>query len=501
MTFHISLLKYAVFLKHAGLCFAFLFLSACQYSQEDADLIIKNVTIIDALGGKVADRDVVIIAESIVAVAPSSEKAAYTSGQIIDGRGKFLIPGLWDSHVHLSFEPALGERLFDLFLGNGITSVRDTGGTLENMLAWRKKAQASLSPTVYMAGPLIDGKLTVYNGELPGYPEIGVSAQSPEEVVALVDSLAEQGMDLIKAYEMLDPLTFKALIKRADFHGLPVTGHVPLSMTVADASNAGMKSMEHFRNLEMGCSAERDALYEQRQALLKNEDALPGAKLRGAIHVAQHSKAVETYDPERCDKLLQTLASNQTWQIPTLALMLAAKFPFYAEDQWRDTFNHLPAGIAGKWFQETARFKAQLSNTSPAREKRKAVAEWKMTLIGKLRELDIPIMAGTDTPIFYLTPGFSLHLELQTLVRAGLTPLEAIETATYAPAKYFGKEDRLGLVATGHHADLLLLNSNPLQNISNTRDIHAVIKNGQVLNTAALKRMLKRTRLESDFDH
>ncbi len=466
-------------------------LSACQHKAPVVDLIINDVTIIDAVSGEVVKQAVVIDKDLIIAVVPSSHSSQYLSRQRIDGAGKFVIPGLWDSHVHLSFEPALDETLFDLFLGNGVTSVRDTGGALPSMLEWRKKAQSRLSPSIYMAGPLIDGTSTVYNGELPGYPKIGVPVSSPKEATALVDELAKQGVDFIKAYEMLDPETFKALIERATYHGLPVSGHVPLSMTVMEASNAGMKSMEHLRNLEMGCSAESEALYEQRQELLNNGEAQLGAELRAAIHLAQHYKAVETLDLERCEKLLQTLASNQTWQVPTLTLMLASKFPFFAQEDWRDTFRYLPAKLSEKWLQETATFKAQLLQPSSAREERQAVADWKLRFVEKLAALEIPILAGTDTPIFYLTPGFSLHLELETLVKAGLSPLQAIEAATYAPAKYFGKESQMGLVAREHQADLVLLNSNPLEQISNTRDIHAVILKGKVLDRRQLDGMLK----------
>lgn len=463
---------------------------AVARSVESADVIIESVTVIDAHYGSRPDMTVVLRGDKIIEVVPAKEARPFVGARTIDGRGKYLIPGLWDAHVHLTFDPELSSSMFNLLLGMGITSVRDTGGELSKVLAWREKSRTTLAPTVYVAGPLIDGEPTIYNGEVSGFPELAVTARSPAEVERLVDELAAKKVDLIKAYEMLTPESFKALISRARHHGIPVTGHVPLSMTVEQASNAGLRSMEHFRNLEMACSKDRDDLLAQRINLLKNAERQSGSALRSAIHSAQHYAAVQTFDAERCASTMKVLAENNTWQIPTLTLMLASSIPYYAEDKWRATFEYLPAEVASKWLAAAASYKKKLETPSVSREQRKAVADWKMNLIPKLVEREIPIMAGTDTPIFFLTPGFSLHRELETLVIAGMTPMQALEAATLAPAKYFKREHKQGLIAPEMLADLVLLNADPLQDISNTTKIELVIRGGVVLSRPQLDAML-----------
>ncbi len=477
-------------------------LQACAQSgrtaQQNVDVHIKNVTVIDAKNGIRANQDVFINGGQISAVlttgqaiGPATDQTSKFNAEIvIDGQGKYLIPGLWDSHVHLTFDDTVSASMNRLFIANGVTSVRDTGGQFDLVNAARNKAQRELSPTIYLAGPLLDGEHTVYSGELPGFPKIAQTITTTAEAEAAVDDLASNGADLIKAYEMLSPEVFKAVIDRAHYHGLPVTGHVPLSMSVADVAASGLNSMEHLRNLEMGCSLQQPSLLHQRQQALLNPDNKSGSKLRSEIHMAQHSTGVQTYSPERCAELIQVLKDKQVWQVPTMALNLMFKHPFYGTEHWQKTYDYLPVSVAKSWRERSTELAKRLSKPSPTLTRRIMAADWQIDMLKKLVQAEVPIMAGTDTPILFLTPGVSLHLELATLVQAGMSPMQALESATLAPAKYFKLEETQGTLEAGMLADMVLLNANPIQDIRNTRRIDSVFKAGQWLPRSQLDELL-----------
>jgi len=208
---------------------------ACNPGPEPAavaaadSLLIRDVTVIDAVQGRRDGLDVVVGGDRITAVGV--DVPAPASARIIDGTGKVLIPGLWDAHVHLTFTPEITPVMFPLFIANGVTSVRDTGGRIDRVLPLRRTSRSGqvTAPRVFIAGPLLDGPHRVYDGASPFRPDISVGLANPEEAVREVDSLAIAGVDLIKAYEMLSPDVFAAIVARAADYGLLVTGHVPLS--------------------------------------------------------------------------------------------------------------------------------------------------------------------------------------------------------------------------------------------------------------------------------
>ena len=450
----------------------------CQPKSSFPDgLFITNIDIIDAHQGLIKGMTVVIVENKIVKVGKAGEIKLVGTDVQIDGKGKYLIPGLWDAHVHFAYIEELAPLMFDLFLTYGITSVRDTGGKIEFVKKWKDLAEQnpSKAPRVKIAGPLLDGMPNVYDGSAPTRPPLSVGAGSVGQAVAIVDHLDSMEVDLIKAYEMLTPDQFVAIAERARSKGLKVTGHVPLSMDVISASNAGMNSMEHLRNLEMSCAKDAENLLQARRNMLADGKNEEGGVLRSNIHTAQRNHAVQNQDDEKTEKVLGTLARNNTWQIPTLALSTGfVRRPFLSES-WQNDFKVLPELVRSTWIEGINNVKA----TEPS-EAQLNYKEWALDMINKINKAGIGIMAGTDCPIFFLTPGRSLHEELLVLVEGGLTPLEAIESATLKPAEYFEMQDQLGLIKEGHFADLLILDKNPLEDINNTRSIHVVIKNGEI---------------------
>ena len=450
--------------------------------QGAADFEITNVTVIDSLRGARPGMNVSIADGRIVSVRDAPGRSP---GRVVDGTGKYLIPGLWDAHVHFAYEPELAPAMFNLFLANGITSVRDTGGQLDEVMPWKRFAESGEvpAPRVFVAGPLLDGVPRVYDGSVPSRPNLGVGIDSAAAARDAVDHLAAEGVDLIKAYELLAPEVFAAVVERAAEHGLPVTGHPPLSMHAAEAAQ-GLDSIEHLRNLELACSAEADQLLEERRLLLA-AGAADGGTLRSSIHAAQRGRAVATFSAQRCDELVAALRAADSWQVPTLTIVMPRVKQLYARESWRANFQYLPEPARSRWTEG-----AEAMDSSPPDAATAAHGAWASDMVRRLADADVPIMAGTDTPIFFLTPGFSLHEELANLVDAGLTPAQALAAATITPARYFHLESELGAIAPGMRADLVLLAANPLADIRNTQTIEAVVQAGQLFDRDAIRELL-----------
>lgn len=469
----------------------FLLFSACQPPSTDytGSVTIQNITTIDAVNGVNENRDVIIKEGKIIHVGETEDLSAVKDIEIIDGTGKYLIPGLWDAHVHFSFNEDLTPAMFDLFLIYGITSVRDTGAEIGYVKEWKDRALANPleAPRVMISGPLLDGMPNVYDGSSPGRPLLSKGYATVDEITADVIRLDSIGVDFLKAYEMLTPEQFHEVTRLGKELGLKVTGHVPLSMDVISASNAGLNSMEHLRNLELSSASNADELLEERRQILLAGKDDEGGVLRSRIHSAQRETAIQNYDDQKNDEVLSVLAQNETWQIPTLALNLGATELHYTEAEWLDTFRYLPQIVEEDW-REDAALRAD-SEGSPFRVQQ---SEWLLNMAGKIHRAGIEIMAGTDTPIGLLTPGKSLHRELFLLVKAGLTPMEALKTATLNPARYFGMEDELGSVEEGMWADLIILDANPLEDIRNTKKIHTVIKQGNIFDPDRLEQIKER---------
>ena len=451
-------------------------------------ICIVNISTIDPNDGLKENQTIIIKEGKILKIANSSELNLSSSNQIINGSGKFLIPGLWDAHVHFAYIEELAPRMFDLFLTHGITSVRDTGGKLDFVKQWKDKALANPTeaPRVMMAGPLLDGEANVYDGSDASHPELSVRLSSVDSVEKQIELLVSKEVDLLKAYEMLTPKQFMKVCELGKANNLKITGHVPLSMDVISASNAGMSSMEHIRNLELSCASNSEELFTERQEFLKNKDGMSGGKLRSTIHKAQRAKAIENYDNKKAEEVLRVLKKNGTWQIPTLALNTFLSNKYFADSAYQKSYEYLPDSIGQYWKKRSLILKDY-----PMSEVFKTQSDFNKKMVKKIYDFDIPIMAGTDTPIAYLTPGISLHEELAALVQAGLSPIDALKTATTNPAAYFNLEKELGGIKETMWADLVILNSNPLEDINNTKNIDAIFKAGRHYSRNDIDALLK----------
>lgn len=464
---------------------------ACQPDKvvyEDA-LCIENISIVDPVNGLTENQTIIIQAGKISKIADSGELNLAADNNIIDGSGKFVIPGLWDTHVHFAYIEKLAPKMLDFFIAYGVTSVRDIGGRISFVKDLKERSQANPTqlPRIMIAGPLLDGIPNVYDGSGVWRPPLSVGLEGVEEAIDQVNKLDSIGVDLLKAYEMLSPEQFKAIIKVGKEKGLKITGHVPLSMDVISASNAGLNSIEHLKNLEMSCASNADSLLSKRREMLEEGKNDEGGVLRSRIHNAQIPVALNNYDEDKAQEVLDVLAENQTWQVPTLTVNVGSTKSFFASEEWQESYQYLPDSIGEHWAKSTQ----QMMSREPSEFSLK-FANWKMEMVNKIYEKGIDIMAGTDSPVIYLTPGLSLHEELALLVEAGLSPLDAIKSATLNPARYFDLENELGSVKENMWADLVILNANPLENIKNTKQIHAVIKQGRYLDGLELKILKER---------
>lgn len=452
-------------------------LPACGPTAPSTGTAITNVTVIDAINGVRSHQTVVFDGDEIISVGPGDAPA--NIGKSIDGTGKYLIPGLWDFHVHLSYDERFTKDMPALFLSYGVTSVRDTGGTLQKILpiVESMRAPAAVAPRVWFSGPLLDGTYVVYDGE--SRPEIGVRNANPDDARAMIRQLEEQGIDFIKIYEMVSPEVFEAMVETARELDLPIDSHVPLSMR---ASTAGppVDAIQHLRNIELDCASNADELHVTRLEILDNPDGLSGADLRSSLHRLQRMPAVAAYDAERCDKVIDGLVT--TTQVPTLRLNAFNLAPPFNKIDWEDALSRIDEDAREAWAASAVNLAA-----NPGQEYID-FGRWSRFLTGRMHQRGVPVAAGTDTPIFLAIPGYSLHAELEQLVASGLSPLMALHAATVQPAAFFDLDSEMGTIEAGMKADLVLLDADPLADIANTRSIRGVVSKGTYYNPADLIR-------------
>jgi imidazolonepropionase-like amidohydrolase len=461
--------------------------SACGWSQSPAGqriTVIEHVTVIDATGQAAhPDRTVIIDRHRIVAVLPGKKAHIPKNAEVIDGVGEFLIPGLWDMHVHGASD-ARAPWSHLLFIANGVVGVRDMSGP-PDAHAWRA-AQASNpdpSPTIYLGSPIVDGPNPVW----PDSMVVSDEAQGREAV----DQQQQRGADFLKVYSRLPRDVYFAIADEANKRGFPFEGHVPELVTAAEASNAGQKSIEHLTRVADGCSKEQTAIdseLQRAEALFRAPDATMAQKMdSGKTIIRLNMRVVSSFDEATAQSLFALFVKNETWQTPTLSLPRAQIDEPAPENDPR--LKYLSKEVRAKW--DAGYYRNFPPEPRAAMAKlAKAQFDESMNLVGLMYREGVPILAGTDTMNPQCFPGFGIHDELALLVDAGLSPLAALQAATRNAAQFMGQLDRRGTIEAGKIADLILLDADPLADIHNTRSIRAVIMNGKLYPRAALDAML-----------
>jgi imidazolonepropionase-like amidohydrolase len=438
-------------------------------------LAFTHVTVIDATGSRPAlDQTVVIVAGRIADIGKSGHTSLPRGAQVVDATGKFLIPGLWDMHVHLagvSANPAWSKQIvLPLYVANGVTGVRDMGSDLKTAQQWREEISSGS-----LAGPRIVTPGPMLNTRKSPQPELS-AVQNESEAREAVRSLKSRGADFIKVLNLARE-SYLALADEAKKQGIAFAGHVPETVTAAEASEAGQKSIEHLSGILLACSSREDEIRDARAQARARSDR--GALERSAV------ETLDTYDEKKAAALFARFARNGTWQAPTLVWTLADASADHASPG-DARLRYIPASLKEEWRPEKLR--QGLSPEYFALYKR-TFSKY-LEIVGAMNRAGVGILAGSDSLDPYVFPGFSLHEELALLVKAGLTPLQALQAATRNAASYLGMLDALGTVEKGKIADLVLLDANPLADISNTRKISAVVTGGKLIDEAGIKEML-----------
>lgn len=449
---------------------------AAQQAPAPPPLVFTHVTVLDVAGGTaLPDRTVVITGDRITELGPSAEVRAPEGAQVVDATGKFLIPGLWDMHVHW-----LHKDYLPLFPANGVTGIRIMWGAPMHH-QWRQEiAQGTLrGPRLSIASPIVDGPAPIW----PGSSAVKDAAEGRQFVL----QAKQDGADFIKVYSRLPRDAYFAIADEAKKQGLPFAGHVPGAVSVAEASDAGQRSIEHFTNVLEACSSREEEVRRKSAEVLAN---LPeGQKFPSRALLRPLARLMlDTFSPEKANALYSRFAKNHTWQCPTLTVLRNMAFIMDPAIHNDPRVKYMPPGIATGW-DPKGDFRLQ-DRTDEDYELSRATYRKLKELIGPMRRAGVEFLAGTDVLNPYCFPGFSLHDELGLLVESGLSPLEALQAATLNPARFLGKDKELGTVEKGKIADLVLLAANPLENIGNSRKIEAVVVGGRHFPKAEIEKML-----------
>jgi imidazolonepropionase-like amidohydrolase len=403
-------------------------------------LAITDVTVIDvASGARRAGMTVLVKDGRIDSVGPA--RAVPRGALRIAGKGRFLIPGLWDMHSH---HQASGSDSLPLFLANGVVGTRDMGSDLDFILPLRDRiARGEVAgPAIVAAGPILDAA--------PADWPYRRRVANAEEARTAVRALAKSGVDFIKVHDQTPRDAFFAIRDEAALLGLPFAGHVPAAVTIEEAAASGMASIEHLANNRL---------------FLECSDG-------------------QSYDPAKCRPLFGRLAAAPVWQTPTLAFFQSIP----------DTFSGKPPPNVD--FASPSLRAMWAKNMGASKLSAEVLAYLRSANLGALaamrdmRSAGVPFLAGCDA----MVPGFCLHDEMEWMTRAGLSPLEALRTATLNPARFLGREAVQGNIAPGMAADLVILDADPLADIGNTRRIAAVIVRGRAIGRAELANILARAK-------
>jgi hypothetical protein len=444
-------------------------------------LLLEHVTVIDSTGSAPRpNMSVLIEGDKIKSIFSSGQSKPADGSLIVDASGKFLIAGLWDMHVHAlsKNEP---ERFFPLFIANGVTGIRDMGGdiSLSEVTQLKKDVYSGsrLGPEIFAAGPILEG-------EHPFWP-FSISVKNPAEARQCVLKLMKEGADFLKVYNTLSRDAYFAIAAQAKESRIPFEGHIPDGVTPAEASSLGQSSVEHLWGIPPYLSSESARL--QSMAQQANDEANP--KVARDLFYKINQTILATSDTRKARSLYENFARNQTWQTPTLVVLRS--YAMIDDPTLRNDPRtaYIPDNLIGFW-------NSMGGHPDPRNDEiQLRLFKYDVAIVKAMHEAKVPLLAGTDTPNPYTYPGFSLHEELELLVSAGLTPMEALQTATLGAAQFLGINQLFGSVEEGKMANLVLLDANPLEDIRNTKKIQGVILRGHFLDKTKLDDLLTGQRL------
>jgi hypothetical protein len=441
-----------------------------------ASCAIENVAVVDVVRGEIASpKSVVIVDGRIVAMGEPEAITIPPEAVRVDGRGRYLMPGLVDMHVHLfndASRRAPNDWAFRLFVATGVTGVREMRTEPAGMAivkSWRAKSDRgeTVAPRILAAGVAVGGG----NG-----PDTGAATGNTARRQVRQAKMA--GADFLKIFSEVREPQYRAVIAEARTLGMPACGHIPSEVSLLDGATAGQRTNEHLTQIYEACSDTEKQWLEARKGL-KNEELV---KLRER----QEPEVLERFDQSACDAVAAELAKTDQVQVPTLVL------PYFEAQGSPKDLRENP-----RWrllrADEQARWEGILRQGYPSPGDKLAARRFQLSrqIVKTLYQAGVRILAGTDAPMPQVYPGFALHEELELLAESGLSPADVLRAATIWPAEFLGISESAGSLAVGKRADLVLLDENPLTDIRHTQRIRAVVLDGRLLQRADLDRLLE----------
>jgi imidazolonepropionase-like amidohydrolase len=440
------------------------------------DVILKNGNIINLETGTISVKDILIKNGRIKKLVLPKDAEQISATKKIDVTNHYILPGFWDNHVHFRGGDSLlkaNREFLKLYIANGITTVRDAGGDLtSSVMEWRDSIASGnlIGPTIFTSGPKIDGPNSTWAGSL--------EVTNKSDIAIALDSLQRIPVDFVKLYDSrITGENYLNTIKAAEKRGLITSGHMPFTITLDETISAGVDAVEHLYYIMKGCAANEEVITSQ---LVRKEigfwDAMPLLMAGYADSVAQ--------------KTFANLKNHNVYIVPTLHIGETLSYLDETNHQNDAYLKYMDTGIVKTY---EGRIQRALNASEEQTRDRKVLQQFFGVLTKSLHDSGVGLLAGSDSGAFnsYTYPGISLHKELEQLVKTGISPLEALKTSAYNGARFLKKDTDYGQLKANNVADIVILNGNPLDDISQTQNIRMVIKEGAVWEINNLNKQLE----------
>jgi imidazolonepropionase-like amidohydrolase len=463
--------------------------------------VINGVIVVDTRDGSLTPGMAVVVDNGKIArIAKAGSVVAAGTAQTIDASDKYVVPGYLDMHAHVIDRADMQTTLWPLLIANGITGFRQMSGSPELLARGQRLRQEIAAGTVVAPEPLLlVGRLFNLT---PDGGRAGIT--TPAAAVAEVLDQKRAGTDFIKVINVSREV-FLATMEESKKQGLDVVGHLFPSVSGTDASNAGMRAYEHLGallgNILFDCSTDEVAVRQGLMAqgvarsqqpgppptpeIIQRVLATPTIALR-QDDVALIQRAIDTYSEDRCRTLANLLAKNETWQVLTLIRSKTMLMPDLPEFQDNPNLKYVAPEVRTMW-----REALDIYNRTPAAAKAtyKKLYEHNLQMVRSFKQAGVKILAGDDLGGGWVIAGFGLHQEFRELEKAGLSPLEVLQTATLSGAQFLRRTATMGTVEEGKNADLVLLDANPIASVENLDRIWGVVLHGRYYSRPALDNM------------
>jgi hypothetical protein len=427
---------------------------------------LEHISIVDVNKGNILKNQSIFISGNRIK-SISSRQVRKSKYAVYDCTGKYVIPGLWDMHIHDAGDDSSNRYEYTpLFLVNGITGIRDMWGS-EDMLKLKNDVDSGrfTGPRMVIGSPIIEGDKPFFKRSLVAATEM--------QGRHLVDSLYDAGYAFIKIYSLVRKSVYLAIADECKKKGIPLEGHLPIEIGLEEAIDAGQRSFEHNFNINRYLTGKETELLQWSKEYLDTVESTKNVEFM--VHT--EPLGVSEKDFYLPTGVLRKMIENRVAVVPTLTLIQGRSMSGELMAKRTKGLEYLTKDFVNYWLRQPPSLPAELEKTFGAAAR-------------FLMNKGVLVLAGTDVNNPFCVPGFGLQQELINLHNAGLTNLQALQTATINPATFLYQEKELGSVIAGKLADLVILEANPISDISNTQKINAVIVNGKYLAKADLVRML-----------